>query len=92
MKHTLESTAEGLRIYAEVPQEKQEGLLGELAKCAAGTCSCPTPQYEKLSAIEVRGGPAGVTVKLKVKPGEQIDTSDIAKCLEHTAHQAGIKD
>ena len=49
MKHTIEQTADGLRISAEAPQEKQKGLLDELAKCAAGTCSCPTPQYEKLS-------------------------------------------
>jgi len=90
MKRTIEQTSDGLRISAEAPQHKRQGLLDELAKCAAGTCSCPTPQYEKLSAINVKAGPNGVTVDLKVKPGERIDTTEIEKCLEHTAQQAGV--
>lgn len=90
MKHTIEQTADGLRISAEAPQDKRQRLLDQLAKCAAGTCSCPTPQYEKLSAIDVKADPSGVTVDLKVKPGEQVDTTDIEKCLEHTAQQAGL--
>ncbi len=90
MKHTIEQTSDGLRISADAPLDKQRRLLDELAKCSAGTCSCPTPQYEKLSAIDVRAQPHGVTVNLKVKPGEQIDSADIEKCLEHTARQAGV--
>jgi hypothetical protein len=90
VKHTIEHTAGGLRVSAEAPQDKQQGLLDELAKCAAGTCSCPTPQYEKLSAIDVAANPSGVIVELKVKPGERIDTADIERCLEHTARQAGL--
>ncbi len=90
MKHTIEQTADGLRISAEAPPERQKGLLDELAKCAAGTCSCPSPQYEKLSAIDVSVDPSGVTVDLKLKPGEQIDTADIERCLVHTAQQAGL--
>lgn len=90
MKHTIEQTADGLRISAQAPQNQQQGLLDELAKCAAGICSCPTPQYEKLSAIDVKAEADRVTVDLKVKPGEQIDTADIEKCLAHTAQQAGL--
>lgn len=90
MKHTIEQTPDGLRISAEAPHDKQRRLLDELAKCAAGTCSCPTPQYEKLSAIDVKAEPSGVTVDLKGKPGEQIDGADIEKCLQHTAQQAGL--
>lgn len=90
MKHTIEQAADGLRISAEAPQAHQQDLLDELAKCAAGTCSCPTPQYEKLAAIDVSTQGAQVTVDLKVKPGEQIDAVDIEKCLAHTARQAGL--
>ncbi len=89
MKHTIEQTAEGLRITAAAPPEKQRALLDELAKCAAGTCSCPTPQYEKLQSIDIGAQDAGVTVNLKVKPGEAIDTEDIERCLDHTARQIG---
>ncbi len=89
MKHAIEQTSEGLRITAETPQDKQQGLLDELGKCAAGTCSCPSPQYEKLSAIDVSADANAVIVNLKVKPGEQVDRADIEKCLEHTARQVG---
>jgi hypothetical protein len=89
MKHTIEQTAEGLRITAAAPPEKQRALLDEFAKCAAGTCSCPTPQYEKLQSIEFSAQDAGVAVDLKVKPGEVIDAADIERCLDHTARQVG---
>ncbi len=90
MKHTIERTVNGLRISAEAPLAQQKGLLEELGKCAAGTCSCPSPQYEKLSAIDVKADADRVTVDLKVKPGEEVDTADIEKCLAHTAQQAGL--
>ena len=89
MKHMIEQTAEGLSITAAAPPEKQKALLDELAKCAAGTCSCPTPQYEKLQSIEISAQGSGVTVKLTVKPCEAIDTDDIERCLDHTARQIG---
>lgn len=89
MKHTIETTGEGLRISALVASEKQKELLEEFAKCAAGTCSCPTPQYGKVQSIDIKPQPAGVTVDLQVKPGEVIDVADIEQCLEHTARQIG---
>ncbi len=89
MKHTVETTAEGLRIDASASPDKQKALLEEFAKCAAGTCSCPTPQYEKVQSIDVQAKATGVTVELKVKPGDRIDIAEIERCLEHTAKQIG---
>jgi len=60
-----------------------------LGKCAGGTCSCPTPQYEKLSGIDAKPTVDGVLVDLKVKFGEQVDVTDIEQCLDHTAKQFG---
>lgn len=79
MKNTVEQTSEGLRINASVSQEHQTELLEEFAKCGAGTCSCASPQYEKLESIKFGAQPDGVTVDLKVKPGEVIDAADIEK-------------
>ena len=89
MKHTIETTSEGLRISASVSPEKQSALLQEFAKCAAGTCSCPTPQYDKVESIDVKAQPTGVSVGLRAKPGEVIDLADIELCLEHTAKRIG---
>ncbi|MEJ8836530.1 hypothetical protein [Ramlibacter sp. AN1133] len=89
MDHAIHQTAQGLRITASVTGEKQGELLQELGKCAGGTCSCPTPQYDKLQSIEVSATAAGVAVDVKVKPGETIDVADIERCLEHTGRQIG---
>jgi len=89
MKRSIVQTGEGLRIKASVCPEKQKQLIEEFIKCAAGTCSCPTPQYEKLQSIDVSAQATGVTVNLKVKPGEAIDVADIERCLDHTAQQIG---
>lgn len=89
MKHEVEQTSEGVRIRATVAAESQRALLDEFAKCAAGACACPTPQYEKVQAMDVTTHEAGVTVELKVKPGESIDITDIERCMEHTARQIG---
>lgn len=89
MKHTIEPTAAGLRITATAEPAQQQKLLEEFAKCAAGTCSCPTPQYDKLQSIDVQPQPTGVAIDLTVKPGEAIDIADIEACLQHTAHVVG---
>lgn len=89
MEHSIEQTPQGLRISASVTPDKQKDLLDEFAKCAAGTCSCPTPQYEKLESMDISTQTAGVTVELTVKPGEVVDVADIEKCLDHTARQIG---
>lgn len=89
MKHTIESTAAGLRVTAQVAPDKQAALLAELNKCAEGTCSCPSPQYAKLQGVAVQARPGQVTVDLTVKPGEVVDPDEISRCLDHTASQVG---
>lgn len=85
MKYQIDENTEGLRIQAAVSPEQQKTLLDEFQKCAAGTCSCPSTQYEKLQSIDVIPNATGVTVQLKAKNGEVIDRSDIERCLDHTS-------
>lgn len=87
MEYKVDTTATGLKVLATVPAEQQAKLLEEFGKCAAGTCSCPSTQYEKLASIDVKQTSEGVSVDLKAKTGENIDATDIARCLEHTAGQ-----
>lgn len=89
MKYSVDQTSEGLRVNAAVPQEQQAKLLEEFGKCAAGTCSCPSTQYDKLASIDVKQTPDGVSVDLKAKSGETIDQDDIARCLNRTANLIG---
>lgn len=89
MKHTVDQTTDGIRITAVASPEKQQALLEEFAKCAAGTCSCQTSQYDKVESIDVTAQEVGVTVTLKTKTGESIDVTDIERCLDHTAQVIG---
>ncbi|WP_298827169.1 hypothetical protein [uncultured Piscinibacter sp.] len=89
MEHTVEKTESGLRITAVVDTDKQAALLEAFSKCASGTCSCPTPQYDKLQAMDVQARHGVVSVELTAKPGEVIDTADVEHCLDHTAKQLG---
>lgn len=89
MKHIIEKTGTGLRITASVDVDRQAALLEAFGQCASGTCSCPTPQYGKLQAIDVKAQPGAVSIELTAKAGEVIDTDDIERCLDHTARQVG---
>jgi len=87
MKYQVTQTSDGLEIEASVAPEQQAKLLEEFGKCAAGTCACPSTQYDKLASIQVSQGTEGVHVELKAKSGERIDVQDIERCLDHTAKQ-----
>lgn len=87
MKYHVDQTVDGLKIEASVAPEQQAKLLEEFGKCASGTCSCPSTQYDKLASINVSHGANGVSVELKAKSGENIDVEDIKRCLDHTANQ-----
>ena len=88
MKHKVEQTNYGMRISVVAGSERQKALLEEFAKCAAGTCTCPT-QYAKVECMEVATQESGVIVNLKIKPGQSIDVADIERCLDHTAQIIG---
>ena len=85
MKYSMTETSNGLSVNATVGKEQQAQLLSEFGKCAAGTCTCPSTQYDKLEAINVQQTDEGVKVDLTAKAGEKIDLSDISRCLDHTA-------
>lgn len=89
MEHTIKQTNEGARINVIVEAEKQNLIIQEFTKCAAGTCSCPSPQYEKLESVSVSTQGSTITVDLKVLEGQVIDFADIERCLDHTAKQTG---
>ena len=85
MKYSVDQAGDGLHISAAVAVEQQAKLLEEFGKCAAGTCSCPSTQYDKLASIDVKQTAEGVSVDLKAKSGEVIDSEDIRRCLDFTA-------
>lgn len=87
MDFDIKSTEQGLQINAKVTPERAQKLMEEFAKCANGTCSCQTTEYEKLDSMQVSQTDDGLTMDLKAKSGESFDTREVSQCLTHTAAQ-----
>lgn len=87
MKYAIRQKSQGLEIKVEDLGDSQQQVLESLQACAEGRCSCPTNQYEKLDAIQIRPSPDSVSIELRAKAGETVRQADIEKCLEYTAEQ-----
>jgi hypothetical protein len=74
------------KVLIEVAEvgENQDRLLEAFGECQAGQCSCPTNEYDKLESMEVKQGEDLIRLRLEPKPGEKLDTSQIAACLDYT--------
>ena len=59
-------------------------LLDAFVECQAGTCSCPTDEYDKVASFEVERAGDLIKVRLETKPGETIDTDQVAACFDYT--------
>ena len=64
--------------------ENQDQLLEAFGECQAGQCSCPTNEYDKLESMELEPGEGVIRMRLEPKPGEKLDTSQVAVCLDYT--------
>lgn len=64
--------------------EKKDRFLEAFAQCQSGSCDCPTDEYAKLASMEVQDADDSISIRLDTKPGEKLDTSEIAACLDYT--------
>ncbi len=71
---------------------RQDQLMEAFGECQAGQCSCPTNEYEKLASMEVEQAGDLIRIRLEPKPGEKIDTTEIATCLDYTTARAAETD
>ena len=67
---------------------KRDQLLGALAACKAGECSCPTDEYKKLNSMDIDTSDDRIRLRLEPKSGEKFDLSEIAACLDYTTAKA----
>lgn len=87
MKRTIRPDSEGLTIEVSEVAEQQAQLLDAFRACREGRCSCPTDEYKKLDSLAIATQAGKVSLRLKAKSGQRIDSSEIEKCLDHTEHQ-----
>jgi hypothetical protein len=86
VKYKIENTKRGTEINisnVETPAEQKQ-LMDAFQECQNGTCSCPTNEYQKLEKMEIQEGNGLIVLNLMPKSGQELDQSEIARCLEYT--------
>ena len=88
MKHVIKSDSAGLSIQVSEFAGKEEGLLAAFQQCREGRCSCPTNEFSKLDSLEIENAAGRISLRLRARKGQQFDTAEIRKCLDHADEQA----
>ncbi len=76
--------ADTVEIDIDATGEDQAALLDVFKECQCGRCPCPTNQSDKLESMDVAADEHGISMLLTPKPGEQIEVSQVEKCLDYT--------
>ena len=84
MRYKIETVKNGVDIEVTETEGKHEKLLDAFQECQEGRCTCPTQEYSKLKSLEIETDEDTIRLKLKSKPDEKFDQSEIGKCLEYT--------
>lgn len=84
MEAKIKTTDTGIEIDVTNLKGKQEQLMQAFQECSEGRCTCPTNEYQKVEKLDIAGSEDAIQLTITAKPDEQIDTTEIEKCLEHT--------
>ena len=84
MKYKIEAGENRVDIEVTATRGKQEKLLEAFKQCQQGRCACPTREYSKLESLEIETGEDTIRLKLRAKADEELNKSEINKCLEYT--------
>jgi len=84
MKIKVESNENEVNIEVTETKGKREKLLEAFQECQEGRCTCPTQEYSKLDSLEIENNEDTIRLKLKSKPEQKFDETEISKCLEYT--------
>ncbi len=92
MKYKIQPDDDRIDIEISETAGKQEELLRAFEDCQQGRCGCPTREYSKLDSLEIESGEDIIRLKLKSRPGQSFDESEIGKCLEYTTGKLADED
>ncbi len=88
-QYRIAPSAGALEIEIVGVGDQRDALLAAFGECAKGNCSCPTNEYEKVAAMDVRTSPDAIHILLGAKPGTEFDTREIEACLDYTVRRPG---
>ena len=82
--YTIDADGASIAIEITGVEGRQDALLEAFGECQQGRCSCPTNEYEKVEAMEVRSTEDRIAIRLGAKPGMSFETAQIEACLDYT--------
>lgn len=83
-RYQVEERASTVSIEVSEVSGKEHQLMQAFGECQIGRCSCPTDEYTKLAAMKVEQSADSIRIQLEPKPGERLDITEIAACLDYT--------
>ena len=83
-RYKITEQTNGVAIDLTEVDDQEQNLLAAFDECRQGNCSCPTDEYEKVATMDVRASGVAINIRLQAKPGNTLDTTELAACLEHT--------
>jgi hypothetical protein len=82
--YTISTDGSSVAIQLTDVAGRQAELLEAFGECQEGRCSCPTDEYLKVAAMDVRPTGDRIAIRLEAKPGTSLDATEIAACLDYT--------
>ena len=86
--YEITSKERGLAIEITGVGGERDKLLAAFGECAAGQCTCPTAEYDKVETMAIAPTKGRITIDLAAKPGTEFDPGAIERCLDYTVEQA----
>ena len=74
-------STDGMQIRVGAVGDEQARLLETISGCADGQCACANDEYQKVASMDLRSDDLGITIAVRVKPGEAIDPACVTECL-----------
>ncbi|HET9681463.1 MAG TPA: hypothetical protein VFP19_05430 [Candidatus Limnocylindrales bacterium] len=79
---------QGLAIEITGVGDERDALLAAFGECAAGQCTCPTDEYDKVETMAIAPAKDRIAIDLAAKQGTEFDPGAIERCLDNTVEQA----
>ena len=91
-RYQVEEHASTVSIDVFDVSGKERQLMQAFGECQSGQCSCPTDEYAKLASMKVEQSGDSIRIHLEPKPGERLDITEIAACLDYTTDKVAKPD
>lgn len=84
MRYRITEHDSEVEIHVGPLGERAPELLASLLDCQHGRCGCPTDQFDRLEDMTVRADAEELTITLKPRVGQRLDTEQLRACLDYT--------